>query len=104
MDEPGVVSDYLQIFGEDASGTPPGSIFYQFGSDPVLGLGNDQVQETGDWQSIGRFFGVDDSFVQIRSDFEQTVVPIPAALPLFAGGLGLLAWMARRRRSQAAHA
>lgn len=31
-------------------------------------------------------------------------VPIPAALPLFAGGLGVMAWMARRRRSQAAHA
>jgi hypothetical protein len=32
------------------------------------------------------------------------VVPVPAALPLFAGGLGLLGWMARRRRGQAAHA
>jgi hypothetical protein len=31
-------------------------------------------------------------------------VPLPAALPLFAGGLGLLGWMARRRRGQAAHA
>jgi hypothetical protein len=25
-------------------------------------------------------------------------VPLPAALPLFAGGLGLMGWMARRRR------
>lgn len=32
-----------------------------------------------------------------------TAVPLPAALPLFAGGLGLLGWMARRRRRQAAH-
>ena len=31
-------------------------------------------------------------------------VPLPAALPLFAGGLGFLGWMARRRRGQAAHA
>jgi hypothetical protein len=31
-------------------------------------------------------------------------VPLPAALPLFAGGLGLLGWMARRKRGQAAHA
>ena len=31
-------------------------------------------------------------------------VPIPAALPLFAGGLGLMGWMARRRRGQTAHA
>jgi hypothetical protein len=27
-----------------------------------------------------------------------SAVPVPAALPLFAGGLGLLGWMARRRR------
>lgn len=33
-----------------------------------------------------------------------SAVPLPAALPLFAGGLGLLGWMARRRRGQAAHA
>jgi hypothetical protein len=35
---------------------------------------------------------------------EVAPVPIPAALPLFAGGLGLLGWMFRRRRAQAAHA
>ena len=33
-----------------------------------------------------------------------TPVPLPAALPLFAGGLGLIGWMARRRRGQPAHA
>ena len=27
-----------------------------------------------------------------------SAVPLPAALPLFAGGLGLMGWMARRRR------
>jgi hypothetical protein len=36
--------------------------------------------------------------------FQVSAVPLPAALPLFAGGLGLLGWMAKRRRSQAAHA
>jgi hypothetical protein len=30
-------------------------------------------------------------------------VPLPAALPLFAGGLGLMGWMARRRREQPVH-
>jgi hypothetical protein len=34
----------------------------------------------------------------------SSVVPLPAALPLLAGGLGLMGWMARRRRGQAAHA
>ena len=29
---------------------------------------------------------------------DASVVPIPPALPLFAGGLGLLGWMARRRQ------
>ena len=35
---------------------------------------------------------------------DASVVPLPAALPLFAGGLGLLGWMARRRRGQSANA
>ena len=29
-------------------------------------------------------------------------VPLPAALPLFAGGLGVMAWMAKRRKREAA--
>ena len=33
-----------------------------------------------------------------------TAVPIPASLPLFAGGLGLMGWLAGRRRGQAARA
>ena len=33
-----------------------------------------------------------------------SAVPLPAALPLFAGGLGLMGWLARRRRGQAANA
>jgi hypothetical protein len=32
---------------------------------------------------------------------EPSVIPVPAALPLFAGGLGMLAWMSRRRRRHA---
>ena len=37
----------------------------------------------------------------VTVSFDQSVVPVPAALPLFAGGLGLLAWMGRRRRGLA---
>ena len=30
---------------------------------------------------------------------EPSAVPIPPALPLFAGGLGLMGWLARRRKT-----
>jgi hypothetical protein len=44
---------------------------------------------------------------QISTEFgsylvkDTNVVPIPAALPLFAGGLGAMGFMARRRRKAA---
>ena len=41
---------------------------------------------------------------QVSELQSTTPVPLPTALPLFAGGLGFMGWMARRRRSQAAHA
>jgi hypothetical protein len=34
-------------------------------------------------------------------NFEATVTPLPAALPLFAGGLGLMALIANRRKRKA---
>jgi hypothetical protein len=37
-----------------------------------------------------------------QSNFQLETTPLPAALPLFAGGLGLMGWLARRRRRQAA--
>ena len=47
---------------------------------------------------LGEFAYVD------NVSLSASAVPLPAALPLFAGGLGLMGWMARRRRGQAAHA
>jgi hypothetical protein len=39
-----------------------------------------------------------------QSNFQIAVTPLPAALPLFAGGLGLMGWLSRRRKNRAAAA
>jgi hypothetical protein len=72
------------------------------GSDFGFALGGTCIT-CGDQQGM---WGVSGTVPAAKLDLEldQTVVPLPAALPLFAGGLGLLGWMARRRRGQAAHA
>ena len=60
------------------------------------------VIETGDLQDIGTYFGLDAGVLQVASDVGDT--PLPAALPLFATGLGamgLLGWR-RKRKAQAA--
>jgi hypothetical protein len=36
-----------------------------------------------------------------QSNFQLAATPLPGALTLFAGGLGLFGWLARRRRSRA---
>jgi hypothetical protein len=33
-----------------------------------------------------------------QSNFQLATTPLPAALPLFAGGLGLMGWLSRRRK------
>jgi hypothetical protein len=37
-----------------------------------------------------------------QSNFQLETTPLPAALPLFAGGLGLLGWLGRKRRQRKA--
>lgn len=64
---------------------------------PVLG----SVTETGAWQDIGPLFSAPTNLLYVYSDIET---PLPAALPLFASGLGgllgLFGW--RRKRKAAA--
>lgn len=43
----------------------------------------------------GDGFGIDD----VRLGSSVAPIPVPASLPLLAGGLGLLGWIARRRRA-----
>jgi hypothetical protein len=63
--------------------------FYLVGGDTAFAMFDDG--------GAGPDADFDDMFIKIQA------VPIPAALPLFAGGLGMLGWLARRRkRSQLA--
>ena len=54
----------------------------------------------GDWFLLGwnDNGGPDDDHDDLMAIAHVTAVPVPAALPLFAGGLGVMAWMARRRK------
>ncbi len=58
------------------------------------------LPETGAFQDIGVLFGLAADTLLVQSDVETT--PLPAALPLFAGGLGVIGLMARRRKKRPA--
>lgn len=55
---------------------------------------------------LSQFFTVEDAsnVASLQGSFIQkdlvNPVPLPAALPLFAGGLGCMAWLGRRKRKQ----
>jgi len=40
------------------------------------------------------------AFDSVRAQFDVSTVPLPAALPLFATGIGLLGWLAQRRKQK----
>jgi hypothetical protein len=63
-----------------------------------------QTQLTEDALSAGNYFvqfasgSVGPYSLTFNHWVDPPSVPLPAALPLFAGGLGVMAWMARRRK------
>jgi hypothetical protein len=62
-----------------------------------------KIAETGDWQEVGQYFGYAGTGVlYVVSDVEPA--PLPAALPLFATGLGAIGLLGWRRKRKAAAA
>jgi hypothetical protein len=81
-------------------------------------LGTRTTSGLGVWQGLSTSWVADNTTVELRimnsqnalqgNDFaiddisfstQTSVVPVPGALPLMLGGLGLIAWAARRRQS-----
>lgn len=67
------------------------------GGDPIAGVGGNRY---------GWFANNEFNFLAIDNASLATTsaTPLPAALPLFAGGLGLMGWLARRRKHKNASA
>jgi len=59
------------------------------------------LTETGAMQEIGGYFGVAGNSIQVQSGSAPAVTPLPAALPLFASGLGALGLLGWRRKRKA---
>lgn len=58
---------------------------------------------TGGLQDIGGYVNDVRGEISFRVQSDTGVVPLPAALPLFAGGLGLMGWLGRRKKPLPAH-
>ena len=54
------------------------------------------LPETGGLQDVSNYFGLAPLTLEVQSDVEAT--PLPAALPLFASGLGVMGFLAKRRK------
>jgi len=105
----GPISDQVIVFAipssEGLAPNYPGPRL-QFSSDPAvfdLGSPDNAIVETGLVQHIGSYANMFGLTIDINvSSNEATTTPLPAALPLFAGGLGVIALLTRRRKQKAA--
>jgi hypothetical protein len=91
----GLVSDayhILLVSDNSSGGFPSGTP--SIASLTVVG----SLTETGDLQDIGTYFGLQAGVLQVASGSAET--PIPAALPLFASGAGLIGLFARRKKQK----
>ena len=87
------------VLGADATVGSGGAVtLHADGSPPIPTV---LLAETGGWQDVGPYFAFIPGTIYVFSDVET---PLPAALPLFAtglGALGLLGWR-RKKKAQAA--
>jgi hypothetical protein len=91
----GTTSTFSASFGGTtlvSLNNPPASPFREFSFD---------VTATGTSTILAFNFRDDSGFMNL-DDVSVTQTPLPAALPLFAGGLGVMGLLARRRKRKAA--
>jgi hypothetical protein len=98
---------YLSVFGvagADAFTTMPLAFdtpninYFVWNNSNVSGVGPTSSSWNYEFNIADSFNGGDALF---SATFSESVVPVPAALPLFLTGLGLIGLLARRKRKQA---
>jgi hypothetical protein len=90
-DLPSFVSEIFRITRDTVNGTVVAGNF----------AANNNVDSVSLMAGVDYFFELQAAGVNGpigQSNFQLATTPLPAALPLFAGGLGLMGWLSRRRK------